>query len=166
MADVRREQREVEEAMWVGIPIILLLAGGGGLWLAAVGLRPITEMARQAERIPASGIEELAHGDRHDEIGQLARAFNSLVARLRAALQTQRQFMADASHELRTPVSVIRTAAEVALTRDRRSEEEYRETLAIVRHQSHCLSRLVGDMLVLAPAEAAGPSLPPLALYP
>jgi two-component system, OmpR family, sensor histidine kinase VanS len=52
-----------------------------------------------------------------DELGQLARAFNRLLDRLRAALQMQRQFMADASHELRTPVSVIQTAAEVTLER-------------------------------------------------
>jgi signal transduction histidine kinase len=165
LTDVRREQREVEEAMWVGIPLVLLLAAGGGLWLAAIGLRPITEMAKQAERIPASGIEELAHADRHDEIGQFARAFNSLMARLRAALQTQRQFMADASHELRTPVSVIRTAAEVALTREGRSEDQYRETLAIVRNQAQHLSRLVGDMLVLARADAGGQTLRPVDLY-
>jgi signal transduction histidine kinase len=121
LTDVTREQREVREAMLVGIPIVLLLAGGGGLWLAAVGLRPITDMARRAAAIPLTGLDDLGETDRTDELGQLARAFNGLVARLRAALQTQRQFMADASHELRTPVSVVRTAAEVTLSRDRRS---------------------------------------------
>ena len=151
--------------MIVGIPIVLLLAAGGGFWLASIGLRPITDMAQQAARISVTGIENLGPADRTDELGQFARAFNGLVARLRAALQTQRQFMADASHELRTPVSVVRTAADVTLGREHRSEAEYREALAIVGDQSRRLGRLVEDMLVLARADAGGYPLRPVDLY-
>jgi signal transduction histidine kinase len=64
--------------------------------------------------------------------------------------------MADASHELRTPVSVVRTAAEVMLSRERRDEAEYREALAIVGGESRRLGRLVDDMLVLARADSGG----------
>ncbi len=165
LSDVLREQREAQEAMMVGIPIVLLLAGGGGLWLASVGLRPITDMARRAARIPPSGLEDLGQTERTDELGQLASAFNGLVARLRAALQTQRQFMADASHELRTPVSVVRAAAEVTLSRERRDEGEYREALTIVGGEARRLSALVEDMLVLARADAGGYPLRPVDLY-
>jgi signal transduction histidine kinase len=165
LQDVRREQREVQEAMMVGIPIALLLAVGGGLWLAGVGLRPITEMANRAAKIPLTGTEDLGHTDRTDELGQLARSFNGLVARLRSALHTQRQFTADASHELRTPVSVIRSAADVSLDRDHRDETEYRETLTIVSTQAQRLGRLVGDMLVLARADAGGYLLQLVDLY-
>jgi signal transduction histidine kinase len=165
LADVQREQHEVQEAMIVGIPIVLLLAAGGGFWLASIGLRPITDMAQQAARISVTGMENLGPADRTDELGQFARAFNGLVARLRAALQTQRQFMADASHELRTPVSVVRTAADVTLGREHRSEGEYREALAIVGDQSRRLGRLVEDMLVLARADAGGYPLRPVDLY-
>ncbi len=124
LADVSREQHEVQEAMLVGIPIVLVLAGAGGLWLASIGLRPITE-----------------------------------------ALKTQRQFMADASHELRTPVSVVRTAAEVTLGRAHRDESEYREALTITGGQARRLGRLVEDMLVLARADAGGYPLRPVDLY-
>jgi len=124
LSDARREQREVQEAMLIGIPIVLLLAGAGGLYLASVGLRPITE-----------------------------------------ALRMQRQFTADASHELRTPVSVVRAAAEVTLGREHRDEAEYREALAIVGAQARRLSRLVEDMLVLARADAGGYPLRPVDLY-
>ena len=165
LTEVQREQREVQEAMLVGIPIVLVLAAGGGLWLASVGLRPITEMARQAARIAPTGMEDLGHQDRTDELGQLARAFNGLVARLRTALQTQRQFMADASHELRTPVSVVRIAADVALGRAHRDEAEYRETIEIVGDQARRLGRLVEEMLVLARADAGGYPLRPVDLY-
>src|SRR5436190_10460867 len=73
--------------------------------------------------------------------------------------------MADASHELRTPVSVVRTASDVALSRSHRDEPDYRETLGIVRDQSRRLSRLVEDMLVLARADAGGYRLRPVDLY-
>src|SRR5262249_20765152 len=86
LAEARREQRAVREALLVGMPIALLLAGAGGLWLASVGLRPISEMAQQAASIAPTGMSGLGHSDRPDELGQLARAFNGLVARLRAAL--------------------------------------------------------------------------------
>jgi two-component system OmpR family sensor kinase len=165
LADVRREQHQVLEAMQVAIPIVLLLAGGGGFWLASIGLRPITEMAHRAARIAPTGMDDLGHAERTDELGQLARAFNGLVARLRTALQVQRQFMADASHELRTPVSVMRAAADVALSCPRREESDYRETLAIVGDQTRRLSRLVDNMLILARADAGGYPLRPVDLY-
>ena len=165
ISDVLREQREVQEAMVIGIPIVLLLAAAGGLWLASVGLQPITDMAGRAARIAPTGLEDLGQTDRTDELGQLATAFNGLVARLRATLQTQRQFMADASHELRTPVSVVRATSDVTLSRDHRDEPEYREALAIVGGQARRLGRLVEDMLVLARADAGGYPLRPVDLY-
>jgi len=154
--DVFRERREAVEAMVIGMPIMLVAAVAGGLWLASVGLGPITEMAQRATGLSTGGMEDLGESNRHDELGVLARAFNGLVARLRDALRTQRQFMADASHELRTPVSVIQSASDVMLSRDRRDEAEYREALAIAGDQARRLGRLVEDMLVLARADAGG----------
>ena len=165
LTDLARERRELLEAMAVGIPAAGLLAALAGLWLASIGLRPITEMASRAAQIAPNGEEDLGHSDRDDEIGQLTAAFNGLVARLRGALQTQRRFMADASHELRTPVSVIRSAADVTLARDRRSEEEYREALGIVDAEARRAARLVDDMLVLARADGGGYPLQPEPLY-
>jgi signal transduction histidine kinase len=155
----------VQEAMVVGIPIVLLLAATGGLWLASIGLRPITDMARRAAGIAPTGLEDLGQTDRTDELGQLAVAFNGLVARIRATLQTQRQFMADASHELRTPVSVVRATSDVMLSREHRDEAEYREAMTIVGAQARRLGRLVEDMLVLARADAGGYPLRPVDLY-
>jgi signal transduction histidine kinase len=124
LSDMFRDQREEQEAMLIGIPIVLLLAAGGGMYLASVSLRPITEV-----------------------------------------LRIQRQFTADASHELRTPVSVVRAAADVMLSRDHRDEAEYREALAIVGSQARRMSRLVEDMLVLARADAGGYPLRPVDFY-
>jgi signal transduction histidine kinase len=165
LSDALRERREVQEAMWVGIPAVLALAALGGLWLAAVGLRPITAMAERAAALPLAGGPDLGESDRTDELGQLARAFNGLVARLRTALHTQRQFMADASHELRTPVSVIRSAADVTLARPHRDEGEYREALTMIGGEARRVGRLVEDMLVLARADAGGYPLQAVPLY-
>jgi heavy metal sensor kinase len=165
LTDLARERRELLEAMAVGIPAAGLLAALAGFWLASIGLRPITEMATRAAHIAPSGEEDLGRSDRDDEIGQLTAAFNGLVARLRGALQMQRRFMADASHELRTPVSVIRSAADVTLARDHRCEEEYREALGIVDAEARRAARLVDDMLVLARADAGGYPLQPEPLY-
>jgi heavy metal sensor kinase len=156
LSELARDQREVRTALMLGLPIALLLAAAGGLWIASIGLRPVTTMARRAASIPLTGEDDLGAPSRDDELGQLTRAFNGLVARLRAALHTQRQFMADASHELRSPVSVIRSAADVALGREHRDEAEYREALAIAAAQSRRLGTLVDDMLVLARADAGG----------
>ena len=165
LADVLREQHEAEEALWVSIPIGLLLASAGGLWLASMGLRPISEMARRAERLAPGGVEDLGLSERRDELGQLARGFNGLLARLRQALRAQREFTADASHELRTPVSVIRSAADVTLARENRSESEYREALTIVATEARRIGRLVDDMLVLARADAGAYPLRRANLY-
>jgi two-component system, OmpR family, sensor kinase len=156
LSDLDRQNRELLRAIAVGIPLVLLLAAAGGWWLASIGLAPITAMAVRAVRLPLTGSENLGDPARGDELGQLTVAFNGLVARQRAALQTQRQFMADASHELRTPVSIIRSASDVTLSREHRDEDEYRETLAVVSDQASRLGQLVADMLVLARADSGG----------
>src|SRR5262249_50948641 len=158
-------QHEVKQAVLIAIPIVLALAGAGGGGVAPMGLAPITGMAARGGRLPLTGSDGLGGPTPRGQDGQVTPAFNgplpaaraaAEVARLRAALQAQRQFMADASHELRTPVSIIRSATEVALSRESREEEDYRETLTIVGDQSRRLGRLVDDMLVLARADSGG----------
>jgi signal transduction histidine kinase len=156
LRDVEVQQHEVVEAMWIALPVMVLLAGAAGLWLATAGLRPLTDLAHQAASITATGSETLAPGHSADELGQFASAFNTLLARLRQSLQTQQQFMADASHELRTPVSVVRAAADVALQQPTRTEAEYREALDAIREQARRVTKLVDSMLVLARADAGG----------
>ena len=115
------------------------------------------EWPDQASRINARDPKErLTAPPADDELGLLAASFNGLLDRLASALHQQRQFMADASHELRTPVSVVRTATQVTLARDARSADEYRESLVIVGEQANRLSRLVDAMFLLSRAEAQG----------
>ena len=165
LADALRERREAQEAMWLAIPLLVLFAAGGGFWLASVALRPITDMAGRAAALPVDGSDDLGRSGRDDELGQLEQAFNGLLARLRSALRTQRQFMADASHELRTPVSVMRAVSDVTLDRAHRDEGEYRDALALVGAQTHHVGRVLEDMLILARADAGGYPLRRVHLY-
>ncbi len=164
--EIEAEHRELLVALGIGVLIALAVAGIGGWLVARQSLRPLADLAAQAasitERDP-SGRLQTPHPD--DELGRLARAFNAVLQRLAAALHGQRQFMADASHELRTPVSVVRTTAQVTLARPTRPEHEYRESIAIVEEQSGRLKRLVDAMFLLSRAEAQGIPLMPEPLY-
>ena len=151
------EWRTLLRASLVGMPVAIVFAVAGGLWLGRHGLRPLARMAAEAQDITATTPERrLSVPTSGQELAQLAASFNHVLERLGSALSTQRQFMADASHELRTPISIMRTAADVTLSQPARDESEYREALAAVAQQSARLAALVDDMLVLARADAGG----------
>ncbi len=137
------------------VPLALVVAGFGGWFLAGRSLSPVVAMADRARQIGVENLSErLPVANPRDELGLLAATFNSLLARLEDSLVLQRQFMADASHELRTPVTTARTASTVALQQPHRDEAEYRETLAIIEQEMARLSRIVDDMFTLARADA------------
>lgn len=157
LEELQEQWHALLRACVIGIPLLLALAAGGGWWLGRAGLQPLSAMAQQARAITANTLDSrLSVPDAGEELRQLAESFNSVLGRLGTALATQRRFMADASHELRTPVSIVRTAADVTLGRPERDEGEYREALAAISDQSARLARLVDDMLVLARADAGG----------
>lgn len=155
LGSVAEDLASLRRMFYLAAPLALLLAGLGGWLLARKSLRPVVAMSERARRISADNLEQrLPVGNPRDELGQLAGTFNELLARLNAAFDQQRQFMADASHELRTPVHVIRTAAEVTLEKPQRADNEYRESLRIVDQQTRRLTRIVEDMFTLARADA------------
>jgi len=144
----------VRGVLFLGLPFLLALAGIGGYWLSTRSLAPLGWMAEQARQITGSNLHtRLDIGDAADELTVLAASFNELLSRLDQSFESMRRFVADASHELRTPISVIRGEADVALSHDR-AAGEYRESLAIVLDESRRLSRLVDDLLNLARADA------------
>ncbi|MDE3153718.1 MAG: HAMP domain-containing protein [Acidobacteriota bacterium] len=153
--DLASQREALRAGLLLVIPLALLLSAAGGWWLARQALRPLSVMATQAREITEHDLGSRLHTENPaDELGTFARAFNDLLSRLEAALQGQRQFMADASHELRTPVSVARTTAEVTLDAPRRPEEDYREALDTIGRQMRRMTRMVDQMLVLARADA------------
>jgi len=150
-------------AIWLAIPSV-------GIWLAAalIGRRlcrrtlaPVAEMARSARAIgPSAAGERLTVRPTGDELEDLGRAFNGALDRLEEALERQRRFTGDASHQLRTPLAAILGQVEVALRRDREAPE-YRAALTSLADDIRHLNRLTESLLFLAraDAEAAAPLL-------
>ncbi len=137
------------------IPLGVLLAGCGGYFLARRSLTPVAAMGQQAQLIGAANLHErLEVRNANDELGRLARTFNELLDRLDRSFERQRRFISDASHELRTPVSILRGEAEVALSQLSRSPEEYRESLTVLHEEAQRLARIVEDLFTLTRADA------------
>jgi signal transduction histidine kinase len=147
-------------ALLAMVPIAVLLATLGGLYLTGRALRPVGEMQRSAERISGDNLSErlVVLGD--DEFAQLGGTINRMLSRLQEAfsrlertLEQQKRFTADASHELKTPLTVIKSNTGLALSQDR-SPEEYRKTLVTVDKAASTMGLLVTDLLLLAKADA------------
>lgn len=137
------------------IPLAVLLASAGGYFLARRSLSPVVAMSTQAGRIGAENLHErLAITNAADELGHLAASFNQLLDRLDHSFEQQRRFVADASHELRTPVAILYGEADVALSQSARSPSEYRESLSILRAEAKRLKHIVEDLFTLARADA------------
>jgi heavy metal sensor kinase len=158
--------KSVLSAFALAIPLSIVLASGGGYFLARRSLSPVVEMGTQAGRIGADNLHQrLQVTNAHDELGHLAQSFNSLLDRLDQSFEQQRRFMADASHELRTPVAILFGEADVALSQASRSPEDYRESLDILRAEAKRLKHIVEDLFTLARADAGQYPLAPTDFY-
>jgi heavy metal sensor kinase len=138
----------------VALPLLLGSAALGGAWLGARGLAPLAAMAARAREISASRFDLRLPVDGVGELRRTAEGVNDLLDRLQDAFARQRRFIADASHELRTPTAILRSEAEVTLARPHRDEASYRDALAVVRDAAQRLDRVVDDLFLLARADA------------
>src|SRR5882672_3934277 len=130
-------------ALLIAVPLALLLASVGGYFLARKSLAPVVRMSATAARIGSANLHErLPVANEHDELGGLAQVINALLARLDASFEQQRRFMADASHESRTPIAIMRSEAEVALSEPETSNEALRESIAIFKDETKRLTAI------------------------
>ena len=135
------------------LPVALVVASFAGYRVAAAALRPVDRMRARAQAIGAGDLHErLPEPGGADEIDRLAVTLNDLLARLDRAFEHERRLVGDASHELRTPISVLRTRLDVAL-RQEHDLESLRRVLADAHDDSRRLSRLADDLLLLARAD-------------
>jgi signal transduction histidine kinase len=134
----------------VGGPIAVLIASIAGYLLAATGLRPVEAMRRRAREVSLSRAgERLPLPAAHGEIRRLGETLNEMLERLQRSFERERRFVADAGHELRTPVAVVKTELEGAM-RTGDFGPEVREALAAAIEECDRLAQLAEDLLVVA----------------
>jgi two-component system OmpR family sensor kinase len=142
-------------AVFFGIPLALIVAAAGGYLLARKSFAPVTMMSMKARQIGAETLDErIEIGNERDELGFLAATLNGLLERLQLAFESQRRFMADASHELRTPIAIIQGEADVALARADRPAGDYRESIEVTQRAARKLTRIVQNLFLLARGDA------------
>ncbi|HYW27094.1 MAG TPA: ATP-binding protein, partial [Terriglobales bacterium] len=132
--------------------------------LAGLALRPVHRLASLARTISERDLHQRVDGGvPDDELGELVRTFNGMLARLETGFEAQRTFTADASHELRAPIAVMRLELERGLSRAR-AADEYREVLQWVQDDVDHLGRIVEQLLLLTRADAGllRPALQPV----
>ena len=154
-----QESRESFEGILVLLALpSLLLAALGGLWLSGRALAPVDRITSQARRIGISNLEtRLQPPAAKDELQRLVVTLNDMLERIESAVKRMVQFTADASHELRAPLTLIYTAAEFSLRRER-TREELLDAMRKILRESGRTSRMVDDLLLLARADSGGDS--------
>jgi two-component system OmpR family sensor kinase len=159
----------VELAVTGGAVVIALI---GGFWLVRIGLRPLRDMERTAETIADGNLTERVPGENSStEVGRLARTLNVMLSRiesafsarlategrLRASEQRLRRFVADASHELRTPISAISAYAELFGRGASENKEDLERLIGGIRSETTRMEHLVADLLLLARLDEGRP---------
>ncbi|HEV3111368.1 MAG TPA: HAMP domain-containing sensor histidine kinase [Candidatus Binataceae bacterium] len=147
---VRNSIARLRTILLVMTPLLFLVSVAGGYWLAGRSLAPIISLAGELARInPKELGRRLPAGEARDEVARLAMSINALMDRLEAASLTERRFVSDAAHELRTPLAVLRTGLEVTLNRERGAREQH-EALQSALREVVALCTTAEELLALA----------------
>jgi heavy metal sensor kinase len=137
-------------------PVLLVAASAGGYWISRRALAPVDAISRAAQRISIENMaERLEVPKTGDELTRLSETLNEMLARLESSVRRMTQFTADASHELRAPVSLIRTTAEVAVMKRDRPAGEYLASLDEILEEAERTSQVVDSLMLLARADSS-----------
>jgi signal transduction histidine kinase len=148
-------KQRLTSLLLIGIPAMLALVAASLWWLIGHALRPLENASRHLDQIAADNLAVRVPIDNpDDEVGRMVAVLNRMLERLARAVSELQRFTADAAHELRTPVTVLRAGLEVTLGRER-SAADYRAALAEALASSERLARLADDLLTLARLDAA-----------
>ncbi|MDQ1430223.1 MAG: hypothetical protein QOF40_825 [Actinomycetota bacterium] len=166
LQETTRAQHRLELALGIGLPLLVGLVTLAGWFLAGAALSPVQEMIEDADVISARSARQLSRRltvpeNAGDELAELARRLNHLLERIETALEHERMFLDDASHELRTPISIARGELELArLQTDASTDAEIVAALDSALEEIERLDHLAVSLLVLARSRAAGPPPP------
>lgn len=153
LASVNERMQDIIFLLLLSTPLVLLFSAYGSYWLAGRAFGPIHRLTSIVHEIGAKDLHQrVPIPYAKDEVRELALIFNQMIGRLEHAFNQQRRFVADASHELRTPVSVIRSMTDVALSHSSTSEE-YVMVLKEINAESERIGKLINDLLALARAD-------------
>jgi heavy metal sensor kinase len=156
LAAADRAARRVLVLLLIGGAAAVLVTGLGGWWLARKALRPVERMTAQADRIGAESLDRrLDEPGTDDEVAHLARTLNAMLDRVDRGVEDKRRLVADASHELRGPLAVMRSELDVALAESHLAGEP-RAVLESAREEVARMARMVDDMLALAAMDEGG----------
>jgi len=154
LAESEHELHELLLTFLLAGPFTLTAAIAGGYFLACRVLRPVQSMTQAAKSISADRLSErIVIGNPHDELGELGTTLNQMIDRLEQSFDEMRRFTADAAHELRTPLAIIRSEAEIAL-RLPRTDDQYRTVLENLLEDVNRLTALADQLLFLSRQEA------------
>ncbi len=147
-------------------PIVIIVASWGGIVIAGRAMKPVDEITKTAKRIEAGNLAEQIKTKTHnDEIGNLARTFNDMLLRLKKAFDVLASFSQNVSHELKTPLTVMKSGIEITM-REKRSAAEYRELLVSLLEEVDQMTRIIDDLLLTSLSDTASikASFTPLSL--
>jgi two-component system, OmpR family, sensor kinase len=154
IGDVELPLSNLRVALLLLAPIAVAGSAAISFWLAGRALAPVVEITELAREIESTQLSRrLPTRPVPDEIGRLVDTFNQMIARLESSFEAMKRFTADASHELRSPLTNVKSTVELALDRPR-DASEYRAALASVGEEAERLRRIVEDLLLLARADS------------
>lgn len=160
---IAQEQR-LRWLLWGLLPIPIVLVGLGSWFVATASLRPVNRMVTAVRDMSAHALDRRLPTGLNDEVGRLAATFNLLLERLERSFQSLTRFTADASHELRSPLTALRTQGEIALARVR-TPMEYQQVLGGMLEEIGRLEKMIDRLLKLARGDAGLVSLAPRKLH-
>ncbi|MEZ5267461.1 MAG: HAMP domain-containing sensor histidine kinase [Microthrixaceae bacterium] len=150
--DVKRSVNALSGALLVVLPALVFAAGGMAWVVAGRTLAPVSAMSRRVRELSATNLDaRVPVPPSHDEIAQLANTMNQMLERLQRSADVQRQFVSDASHELRSPVASIRAQLETALRYP--EDVDWPQVATVVLAEDERLDHLVGNLLAMARLE-------------
>jgi len=160
LEEIQVVMRDFRNLLLLLIPAVLAAACLGGYWISRRALAPVDEITRVARSITVQNLSRrLVVPNTGDELQRMSETWNEVLERLDAAVGRIRRFTADASHELRTPVALIRATAELSLRRER-DAGQYRKSLREIQSEAERMTALTESLLRLARADSDGADMP------
>lgn len=156
LGDITHTMKTLKLILGGLIPLVLISTSFGGYVIASRALRPVERIIEQTREIQVKNLNRRLDVETSDlELRELVDTLNGMMSRLDAAFHGMQQFTADASHELKTPLTIMSGTLEVALTQDREIKE-YKDTIQSALDEAHRMSRIVHELLLLSSLDAGG----------